>query len=222
MSGLYADRPPWFTTNFLPEAERATADHINLLLHVLEIHRDGFGAALGLFDHVNTLFYNAMPQPDRPDDPHFHQYGQWSFLAARSAVMEVYHFAITLDSVRGQIGLCKSLMPLVKTEQLKEAKRTFVKHFPRAERMRHAVGHIAGMMSNPELMNFNFQHMDNRTFQIGHKGERLSLEISEKNLNVLTAVMANVFNALREAAAATFPARQAPGPLPDADQTVRR
>lgn len=225
----YPERPPWFTVQWLPESERAIADHINLLIHVIEIHRWGFRAALQLFDHSDTLFRDSMAQPDRGVDPSRLDFGQWSFIAARSAVMEIYHFGITMDSIRGQIGLCKSLMPLVNTGLLKEAKKQFQKRFPRAERMRHAVGHIAEMMSSPELMNFNFQnansdgwlitHMNNRSFEIRYRGERLSVDVSAENLDLLTNVELMLFSALKPAADSTSPSPSRPASPPAPDQT---
>lgn len=224
-------RQPWLAFSSLPDSERASADHLNFLTGQMLEHLTFFRAGVRLFQYCLALHSDRMSEPnilfDRDKD-----YTPWVYLAARSAILEIYHFGKTLQSVRGMIGLCKSLAPHVNVELLKCAQKTFEAHFSRAERMRHAVGHAAEMTNSPENLRRNFMtddtggwlitNIENHTFKLKHEGEKMAVDLNYANVARIAEITAMVFTALRPAAESTFPRPSKSASQPSPDQTGRR
>jgi hypothetical protein len=71
---------------------------------------------------------------------------QWSQMAARDAVMTVFHFGKTLDSI--SFKLTPSLAAAVDHKKLRAARKHFQDYFRGNEEARHAVGHAAERLSS--------------------------------------------------------------------------
>jgi hypothetical protein len=80
-------------------------------------------------------------------------YLQWQLIAARDAPMTIYHFGTALAALRRQVGRYPTLCAVVDTDKLKKAHGTFSHNFPRAERIRHAIGHTAETRDSMEEAN---------------------------------------------------------------------
>jgi hypothetical protein len=223
------ERPHIFGQRLPEPGERSTADHLNLLTFSLENHVNGFQTALRLFDHCTDLHNALMATPDHVFDRH-RDYQSWVFIAARAATLDIYHFGISLASLRNRAGLCPTLRPHFNNDALHLVERSFEAKFPGADRMRHAIGHAAEMLRTPEFFDDNFRiektgflisEIRHRSFVLTHEGTVFTVEISSATLETLQSLLARTFDVLRPMAAAAWTYEPARPSRPQPDQPGR-
>lgn len=208
---------PHLPVTGLSEAEAADAIHLDMLLDRLRHYGDQFERALGLYLHCENLL-NMEVESNGILGPctKVYEFHDWMTIAARDAAMTIYHYSCVLDALHKRIGCCPTLMPFLDRASLTRARRLFHKHFPRAERIRHGLGHSAELAATPNRLKQNstskkFQS-DNITIgsnvfiqnsvsdgklMLTRNGELLQIKISQNTLNNLLTIQSAVFDAFR-------------------------
>jgi hypothetical protein len=79
----------------------------------------------------------------------------WQLIAGRDAAMTLHHIDIVTDAIVKGVRLCSHIKEGIDLVHLDKIQPLFSKHFPRATRMRNAVGHSAGSFSNPRKTEAN-------------------------------------------------------------------
>jgi len=180
----------------LPESETSAAYVLTRNIMSLNRQVEKFAAAL-------ALRRSCEGQTDQ-----FPITLQWIFIAARDATMTIYHFAKTLEAIRGGCKNAPILQGRVDHERLKLAKKIFDARFPDFEALRHSVAHSAektrsaesfamntfsGSLETPPILmkNSNLyisEGLLGDKFTTTHEGEILSYDFNEVTLEALQKI----------------------------------
>jgi hypothetical protein len=108
-------------------------------------YANDFRAALTLFDFCHEQFHK--PGNERCADL---PYDHLRFVAARDGAMSIYHFGITIEAIRSQIGKCPTLFSKLDRAKLKALGKHLRAEFPYFEAVRHAAAHLAELTETAE------------------------------------------------------------------------
>ena len=172
----------------------AHEEHVGMLTYgqliLLHKHAQDFGAASGLIDYCQNFF---VPETLR----HL-----WSELAARDAVMTIYHFAVTLRSIRSGSSKLTSLRDKIIFSDLRAATADFDAFFPSSVAMRHGVGHRADNIANLNEIKSHqsdtglvFGAYRDRGYTVTYKGIDHTLLVNTRNFRALIEIVLKVFGA---------------------------
>ena len=126
----------------------------------------------------------------------------WMHIAARDAVMTVYHFGSTLEALRRNTGKAASMRKL-DAKRMKAAWKRFRDVFPAFEALRHAVAHMADEISTMEKRHeitpangiFIGAALSGHTYFLPGKDKALGLRITDESAIELEAVLMEVWAA---------------------------
>lgn len=191
----------------IPQDEATEMFLLNNALSSMDKYVSQFGDALQLFEYCGRQMA-------------FLKFGgrgplfSWQLIAARDAIMSVYHFRHEMTAANNYAKQSKFLGPFVSSERLHEAHSSFDRSFPNYAATRNAVAHTGEMAKNKsawEENSFNGSYegggirIDNceevimadnlfgRTFtSTTFKGKIVQLEMSMMTMNKLAEVK-NVF-----------------------------
>jgi hypothetical protein len=133
-AAIREEMTPLITISALPAPDREIAETINLLRQFLTCFIDEFEQALALFDHVQA---NNLPTA-------------WESIAAKQAMLSIWHFGETLDVMECAFRKCQSLRALVGKHALRPAKGEFGVTFKQIEEVRNSGAHIIERVASPQ------------------------------------------------------------------------
>ena len=136
----------------------------------------------------------------------------FSLVAARDAVLNVYHFGKSLKQIRENIGKSREYIEIKqtlkaeeRTNKIKEATRLFNRNFKEIDIVRHSIAHAGELMENPYRMkknmiiesnngsqeNINFSchyGLCETKFTSTFSGRKIEIDIGEETLNKLSKI----------------------------------
>lgn len=197
-----AEYHPYFDHSSPPE-ERTVKHHVWLQIYALRQHLENFQAAAALIDHCEATLETMAVEQSAPHDD-FRQVMDWERIAARDAVMTVYHFGVTVMAIRSNIGKAPSLKR-VDHKLMRGAWKRFLRAFPFYEEHRHAVAHLADDMRTieklealiPEDGAIQTGNLDGRTYIMNYKKGRMALSVTAETATELQSIMYEVWGAFR-------------------------
>ncbi|MCP4308444.1 MAG: hypothetical protein GY788_26910 [bacterium] len=172
------------------------------LTHLLYYTRT-FAAALALFDFGSK---------ERPKIGPLSDVGrtlmEWQFMAARDGAITLNNFTKTLEKIRGDVGkLPNERRCHTDLIMLRNARKQFVRQFPSAEAMRHAVAHFGELATSEESVKRHAYkqgaatwivqgQLRDRTYYMTWRGKVLFYELSQDSLDNLASVLTKIYEAL--------------------------
>lgn len=161
----------------VPLEEKAATQHLVQLMNDLDSYITDSETALDLFEE------SASP----PRAPDFLKRLRRRLLASKEIVMSIYHVSCVISAIRRGLGGCQTIQASFDKGLLKQAGDVFNARFPKAEELRHAVGHSAELSATPTAQELNSvsglrvkSSLLNSMFTFTWKGELLSVEISRQ------------------------------------------
>lgn len=227
------DDDPIILVSELPEGEQADADHLCFLVDELDRYLDRYHDALAWFDMAAEGRGEILRIVTRIPGSHRllgdrRILSALSFMAARDAVMTIYHFGWTLKGIKEQNH--HTMRQWIDYDALKASGTMWESEFKTSTKIRHAVGHEGEETWKPgkkarnsltensemfpefELSNstlFIGSHLRNRTLIMPFSGGHYEFEISEATLHKLHEIRVLVRAAFAPVAAATHEIRAA-------------
>jgi hypothetical protein len=213
-----------------PAEEREAIQVINSNLWSLNTYIDDFRASLALFEY--SLEASTAAREQRKNSPfetrasllrtHF-MYAKWQHIAARDAVMNIYHWGRARDGINMTLGGCPTLRGMLGAP-MGAANKLFDFHFPDYVKMRHGIAHIKETGFTPQAMErhaitepFTLKGvirnestaakvlvggaLDGRIYSCTWEGDPISCEISEATASKMEEVRNAYYQAFNEAAA---------------------
>ena len=159
---MYFQRPPFITADLFPEAEREIVATISRQLADLGTHIRNFEDALSLFIFVRQrcaeiratrrqLREDGVQGGERERLMKEHQrIAPWVHIAARDAVMTIFHFGRTMHWVKKNNAAAPTVFELVNRELLREANSLFLSKFKNYEQLRNQTAHQAEISKDPK------------------------------------------------------------------------
>jgi hypothetical protein len=135
----------------LSAAPKEESDDLWLLNHALnEIQQqtENFLAAVHLFDYCHM---QISVLPGRTSDA----FSSWLFVAARDAVMSVWHFRQQIAAANTLANRSAYVEPSLDKSSLKESHSKFDQYFPDFAAIRHAVAHAGELARNKDIYEQN-------------------------------------------------------------------
>ena len=133
---------PIINVSAFPEGARKQAVALLGLFGALSHYTDRFEYALRLFElSEGELAKTLSPGPKMEDQDARFMHAGWMQIAARDATMTLFHFAKTIDEIRGSLRYLPTLRPLVKNDAIRVSAKLFRARFPNYLEMRHTVAH---------------------------------------------------------------------------------
>lgn len=131
-----------FRDGSLPESERASAFLIFGHSRYLGKFCEEVHAAVALIEHCEGLAGVGQTIAD-----------PWKLIAARDAILRIYHFCCSVDATRS----IKSpvFKGMVDQKKISEASQKMRAKFPHYRKLRDAVGHSSDLIENPEKFRKN-------------------------------------------------------------------
>ena len=137
---------PTINHPLLPEEERLAGFAISHGLASLRCYVDALIADLSLFDtcvqQISARDGKVPPWNSR----------LWMHTAARDGIMMIYHFGKAMEGIRKSFRSCPTLRAVVNHHTLRESSKLFTSTFPRLEKFRHAVAHVAELAEGSEAL----------------------------------------------------------------------
>jgi hypothetical protein len=184
----------------LTDNEAAVLHVVNTALNELHSYTVEFEAAIMLLNH-------AKAQAER--DWHNPIFRNWSFLAAKSAAMTVWHFGEAMNGIKANARRsCLPLNAIVRWDTVRDATKMYGQYFPHSEGLRDAVAHHANLSETIEATNTNSLKSPNGgqvllksnlvdgALVYSQKGQERSLKIDEATLKNLISVRDRFYSAL--------------------------
>lgn len=180
-----------------------------LIYNLVQISKlvDAFAASVALLDYVEGL-ENAVeavhPGSVKPIDigRSVHALELWCEMAARDAVLTVYHFEKTIAAIRSVMRDVPVLISQVEHSWLRAAAKRTRLEFPHAEKARHAVGHraeltdsVKSIKAHSEAGTFVFGRLASRVYTVSFEGVHRELAIDEGNRQKLAQIAHDVYSA---------------------------
>lgn len=136
----------------LPEKDQEAGVRFSGILVMLSEYKLRFDDALELLDEAETAQRAQVRQTAPAGNAYLVKWDRRRELAAREAVMSIYHYGNTLRALLEAQRTCASLrygelQPLV----IRKIWRHFLKEFPGYEDMRNAVAHQADRMFDADI-----------------------------------------------------------------------
>jgi len=125
-----------------PKEEEKSLWLLNGALSSIARFSSNFAACVHLFDYC-ALQNSVLP------DPRSEAFSTWQFVAARDAVMSIWHFRQEMHAAHDLANQSPYLIPSLNRASLGTSHSRFDKYFPDFAGIRHAVAH-AGEMSKTE------------------------------------------------------------------------
>ena len=197
---------PIINVSAFPEGERKQAVALLGLFGALSHYTDRFEYALRLFElSEGELAKTLSPGPKMEDQDARFMHAGWMQIAARDATMTLFHFAKTIDEIRGSLRYLPTLRPLVKNDAIRVSAKLFRARFPNYLEMRHTVAH-SGETASLEARARDAvgtismrENLLGRRFTSTVNGRYLSTEISPRAVAHLADVQTRFFSAFKEA-----------------------
>lgn len=146
----YEDYPPHLNVLAIsPGPERKRVWNIQLRLSNIRSYVRSFASSCSLIDFCEA----AGPWPRNPSEVEAHEkYTRWINIAARDAIMQVYHFNRVWHSIRRDIKHCPTLYPLIDLTSIRRGRELFDKYFgeKRSVDARDAIAHAGELTSSIE------------------------------------------------------------------------
>ena len=187
--------------------EVAAKAHLHSQLTMLEIYWSQFRHAVSLIDLAEKLM---------PDTTRWTEVASictermgWMHIACRDAVLTVYHFGVTLDTIRRNAGRCCSLRGTYDAERIKDALSCFRAAFPHYEKFRHAIGHLADDVSSVEkAAEYRSRSaetsgltivgdLSGRLYTFGVRDTLMQLLVATSTSQILEAILLDVWESFR-------------------------
>lgn len=207
-----------------PLEEREIKHHVDTQIHMLDHYVRHFRRDVTLMDHCEGLVgrlaaERAAVEKETQDfggrsmelTHAMHEPWDWMGVAARDAVMNVYHFGSTLKSIRSNAGKAESWRGKFDSARLKGAVARFDDRFPFHAVQRHALAHMADNMRTPEAVQDMWPEngplmlgvMTGRTYGFNQKDDKgrdheMRLDVTADTLNDLNEIKQEAWEAFRE------------------------
>jgi hypothetical protein len=204
------------------------------LTFLLRYYLSTFGHAVSLFDHcdvLNRVYWAEAGGKELTEEQErkIANTVHWVHVAARDAVMTVYHFGVTLDALRQNARRAPSLKG-VDGVLLKSAWKHFLKRFPHYERHRHAVSHVADDMRTHEKLealtpddgNIIAGQIIGREYIVRYRGRDMRLAVTSETHDELEAIMTEAWDAFRPIKEAELEAARQRDPRSNRPSITRR
>jgi hypothetical protein len=136
MAGAAMKRFQFRSKESLVPEEQEHASHMEELLFELSSHANDFGSAASLLD-----FCLQQERTPISEDIAGRSYW-WKFVGGRDGAMCLYHFWMTLETIRGSMHLIPTFKPSINHPLLRSCDRSFRDHFPDFYPMRTAIAHL--------------------------------------------------------------------------------
>jgi hypothetical protein len=185
---------------------------LNCALSDMEKYSRYFGSALHLFDYC-FIQQSVLPGPSGA-------FNSWRMIAARDAVMSIYHFKNSMIVANDLANQSTLIGPHLKKPAIKSASKRFANDFPDYAKARHGVAHTAESVQNIGALQENAfprthedprmspqnapdvmisDNLQGRLFTTGiFGGKIIHCEISESTLVKLIEIMRMFFDGFRE------------------------
>jgi hypothetical protein len=137
-------------------------------------------------------------------------------IPARDGALNVYHFGMSLNGTRANLGRCRSILKYIDAQSLRLAARLFESHFPNYELIRHAIAHAGELFKTPEKLRASMlkepttthgvtfgpgaipsQTVSGAVYSIGIDGKVFSISIDSTSTAKLIAVNSRVDDAFK-------------------------
>lgn len=219
---------PSIEAGALPESERSAIDEARTHLESLDRYAEDFRVALQLFNITGNQGAAANQRGDRQAA---RLLSRWHFIAARDAIMTIYHFGKARDGINSAIASSRTLERMF-SPKLSEAHVLFNSSFPTYVQMRHAVAHAEDKRNKPwkrkehdlsgpiDLGGVIFaggggtvtmgENLIGQTYTSSWKGEVVSCEISQATAEQMGKVVDAFFDAFNHAASKASEAQPRP------------
>jgi hypothetical protein len=189
-----------------PADEHTQMMLLNKALRDIDRFIADFSAALDLFDYCDSQRSGA------PNDKFF----RWRYIAARDAVMTVFHFRYSMEAAGNFAKGSSYLKPNLDRAKLSKATAAFDKRFPDYELSRHAVAHAGEIGKSVPRFNRNsfsgtFQgeafgledvsnvvvgdQLDGRAYTSTFEGKVVRCEVSKETLGRLADISSTFYSA---------------------------
>jgi hypothetical protein len=182
---------PLFNWGLLPQEEHVRARHVQTQLLVLHHIVEFFRSAVELVDHARSS--------DRSD---------WMAMAADAAILTLYNFRSTANSILDCVGHCPTLKRHVSTKKLHGVVAEFDRTFPDWLGLRDGVCHYSDKLFAPPAMDklrpdsglfiHGFMSEDSMHYVVA--GETLRQSVTLHDLELLADLKRAVFAAFRRVA----------------------
>jgi len=192
-----------------PPTEVADLKLLNIALIEMEQYAKQFSQAVALFDYCLMQFSKTR----------LDVFSEWMFIAARDAVMSVWHFRKQMETSNQIANKSAYLAKSLEKSLFKDAYKKFRLGFPDFEAIRHAVAHAGELSKNAdshEKHSFSGTYegtgikinnsknvmlknaLQDRTYTSTFEGRIVHCEISAQSIQKLMDVQEVFFDAFRE------------------------
>jgi hypothetical protein len=126
--------------------------HVTNLLLNFDLYLGRVEDALHLFARCHRDIQNVTPgeNPIRLSG--------WQMIASRDTGLSLYHLLHTVRAIGDGARKCPELFARLDREALHRMRKTFHRHFPDTEALRHAISHSAEMAATPAKVRANAPH----------------------------------------------------------------
>ena len=139
---------PQIDVRVAPKEEADNLSLLNKALSDLQRYENHFASALHLFDYCYIQL--SVMRPTVSD-----AFQSWMLVAARDAVMSMWHFRKVLDAANSFANQSPYVAPQLDRTALGEAHTKFDGYFPEFVPMRHAVAHAGELAKNKKAYELN-------------------------------------------------------------------
>lgn len=191
-----------------------------------------FAMAVALYDHCDAIIKahkaqilargkKPTPQEWRQDHERMEAPRAWQHIAARDAVMCIYHFWQAMEAVKENLKKCPTIDPKIDWSKCRAATDLMKKYFPGRDSMRQAIAHSAELTKTPKEFRKNsvdgpyaspdgsmqmkagaseiyvgyMLNADTRRYQTMHRGTIHTCDITNDSLKSLEEIMVVFFSA---------------------------
>lgn len=173
----------------------------------------------GYFEDVTAAFFLFDTASLNTRSPAGKRWMLWAYVAARDAMMSIYHFGKTLEYIKSCGKLAPEFRSRIDQSKLKNARKIFGKNFPVFVDIRTAIAHSADLTSSLEkaeatalsseqaeqigIPSFGKKvlvrnHIEGNTFSTTFEGKFIRQEITPAVQDILFAVISEFYEAFNE------------------------
>jgi hypothetical protein len=196
------DKLPRLPTQ-VPPGEIDRVIHVQNACTLLMQLTGQFASAIMLFDFcMDGIKAEKSGQP-RSKLP----LAEWRRMAGRDAGMTMYHFGMTIETVRQFANKSPWLPEQIDLKVMREAKKLMNASFPGWDQVRHAIAHRADffidpaqsekhrVMMAPGVTRTYWNRLEGRTFIHTLNGNSFRCEVSQETLELLVEIRRKFFSA---------------------------
>lgn len=208
---------PWFP--WIPDEVHPDAGHLHSRVCELGTYCEKFYAAVELFQFGRQQLLQTVKTNPKATKI----FSEWERIAARDAVMTVFHISHVLQSIKASLNEDSLLKQYINKDRLKAASKRFFATFKDFEDLRHAVAHsgettkdrksfdknaFSGSFEGLGFSIENFHnvfvgdHIADFTYAATHNGRFVSLNVDRDSLMELVHLNSEIQGIVLDAIAA--------------------